>query len=286
VISPRIGRRAALAGLLTLVAGCGRAAPRTGAPRVVSLSPSTTEAAFAIGAGNLLVGRSRFCDYPPEATALPVVGGFADPSIEAIVALRPTLAIGARGPAGPALEGTLAARGIATFFPETESIAQIEAMITELGRRLGHEEGARFAVAQIEAARRAVAAAKGPRVRAAFLFDVAPIFAAGPGSFADELLREAGGENVITAGGAYPTLDIERLLALDPDVILDGAADEQGRSRVLQKAGDPGWKSLRALRAGRVRPLAASVVLRPGPRIGEGLAAVARALREGAGRGL
>src|SRR6185295_14894222 len=111
--------------------------------RVVSISPSTTEAAFAIGAGSLLVGRSTYCDYPPEALHLPVVGGFADPSLEAIVARSPTLVIGAHGPAGPALEQALKARSIATFFPETESIAQIEAMIGELGRRLDGEPGAK-----------------------------------------------------------------------------------------------------------------------------------------------
>ncbi len=280
------GRRAFLLALIAAVAAaCARATPAGAAPRVVSLSPSTTEAVFAVGAGDVLVGRSRYCDYPPEAARLPVVGGFADPSLEAIVALRPTLVIGARGPAGPALAEALAAHGVETLFPETESIAQIEGMIVEVGRRLGHEAGARASVAEIERARREVAAqaAGRARVRAAFVFDVAPLVVAGPGSFADELVREAGGENVVKAGGAYPTLDLERLLALDPDVLLDGASDEHGPSRVAALRDAPGWKELRAMREGRVRPLAASVVLRPGPRIGQGLAAVARALHgEGA----
>jgi len=276
--SHAISRRAALVALGALAA-CHRQAAR-GATRVVSISPSMTEAVFAIGAGDLLVGRSRYCDYPPEALRLPAVGGFADPSLEAIVALRPTLVISARGPAGAALAEALAAQGVDVYAPETESIPEIEATLEELGRRLGHEEGARAAVAKIEAARREVAAAVAgrPRVRAAFLFDVAPVFAAGPGSFADGLVREAGGENVVTEGGAYPTLGLEQLLRLDPDVILDGSGDKADASRVLQKRDDPGWSKLRALREGRVRALAASVVLRPGPRIGQGLAAVARAL--------
>ncbi len=275
---PLVSRRAALAALVALAA-CRKQAAR-GATRVVSISPSMTEAVFAIGAGDLLVGRSRYCDYPPEVLRLPAVGGFADPSLEAIVALRPTLVISARGPAGAALADALAAQGVDVYAPETESIPEIEATLEELGRRLGHEEGAHAAVAKIEAARREVAAAVAgrPRVRAAFLFDVAPVFAAGPGSFADGLVREAGGENVVTAGGAYPTLGLEQLLRLDPDVILDGSGDEADASRVLQKRDDPGWSKLRALREGRVRALAASVVLRPGPRIGQGLAAVARAL--------
>ncbi len=278
----RISRRAALVGLVglgALAAACRRPPPPV-TPRVVSISPSMTEAVFAIGAGDLMVGRSRFCDYPPEAAALPVVGGFSDPSLEAIVALRPTLVISARGPAGASLAQSLEAQGIAVYSPETESIAQIENALTELGRRLSHDEGARVAVAVIQAARRKIAGAvaRRMRVRAAFLFDVAPIYAAGPGSFADELMREAGGDNCVIAGGAYPTLGLEQLLSLDPEVILDGSGDEGGASRVAQKRGDPGWSKLRAVREGKVRPLAASVVLRPGPRIGEGLAAVARAL--------
>jgi iron complex transport system substrate-binding protein len=281
VIPVRLRRRQALAVLAAAAASaCSRAERAGAAPRVVSLSPSTTEAVFAVGAGALLVGRSSYCDYPPEALALPVVGGFADPSVEKIVALRPTLVVGAHGPAGPAIEAALQKHGVATFFPETESIAQIEAMLADLGKRLAHEAGATAAVGVIEAARARVAAAVAgrPKVRAVFLFDVAPIVAAGPGSFPDELVRQAGGENLVTAGGAYPTLDLEKLLALDPDVLLDGAADAHGPSRLSGLRDAPGWKNLRAVREGRVRPVVANVALRPGPRIGEGLEAVARAL--------
>lgn len=278
------GRRAALFALLALSAvACSKPAGAPATPRVVSLSPSTTEAIFAVGAGSLLVGRSKYCDFPPEARSLPVVGGFADPSLEAILSLSPTLVIGAHGPAGPALEQALKAHGVVTFFPETESMAQIEEMLRGLGQRVGHEAGAADAVGKIEADRRRVAAAVSgrPRVRVVMLFDVSPIFAAGPGGFPDELIREAGGENLIKKGGAYPTVDLEHLLALDPDVLLDGAADPgagASTSRVAALRDAPGWRGLRAQKEGKVRLLSASTVLRPGPRIGEGLVALARAL--------
>ncbi|AUX48116.1 periplasmic substrate-binding protein [Sorangium cellulosum] len=282
---PAIGRRGALAALAALtLAACARRAPAAaGGARVVSLSPSTTEAVCAIGVGAALVGRSRHCDHPPEVLRLPSVGGYADPSIEAIVALSPTLVTGARGPAGPALEEALRGHGIETFFPETESLAQIEGMLADLGRRLGAAPGAEQVIARLRARRRAVErAVQGkPRVRVALLFDTAPIFVAGPGSFADELLRLAGGENVITRGGAYPSISVENLLALDPDVLLDGTASEggaDGAARLAALREAPGWRSLRAVQEGHLRPLRTDVVLRPGPRIGEGLAAVARAL--------
>ncbi|WP_437733387.1 ABC transporter substrate-binding protein [Sorangium sp. So ce1335] len=303
-VGPALPRRAALAALAAVaLAACGRRAPAAaGGARVVSLSPSTTEAVCAIGAGAALVGRSRYCDHPPEVLRLPSVGGYADPSIEAVIALSPTLVVGARGPAGPALDETLRGHGIATFFPETESLAQIEDMLAELGRRLDATPGAEQAIGRIRARRLAVEqAVKGmPRVRVALLFDTSPIFAAGPGSFADELIRLAGGENAIARGGPYPSINVEHLLALDPDVLLDGTAGEagmggeagtggeadsggeagaqQGAARLALLRGAPGWRSLRAVREGRVRPLRTDVVLRPGPRIGDGLAAVARAL--------
>lgn len=283
MIAPRFGRRDAL---LILAAGALVACSKRGAtapPRVVSISPSTTEAVFAIGAGAMVFGRSKYCDHPAEAARLPIVGGFADPNLEAILALAPTLVVGARGPAGPAIEQALNAHGIATFFPETESLQQIEGMLTELGKRLHHEADAAAAVGAIEADRRRVSAAIAgrARVRAVFLFDVSPIYAAGPGGFPDELLREAGATNLVDKGGAYPTLDLERLLALDPEVILDGASDGSegaGASRVAALRGAPGWRDLRAVREGRVRQVDAATVLRPGPRIGQGLIAMARAL--------
>lgn len=278
------GRRAVLAAIAgLLLAGCKDRRATGAATRVVSLSPSTTEAAFAIGAGALLVGRSKHCDHPPEAQKLPVVGGYADPSLEAIIGLDPTLVIGARGPAGPALEQALQARGLATFFPETESIAQIEAMLTELGRLLHAPAGAAEVVAQLRAKKDAVTAAVAPlpRVKVALLFDAAPIVAAGPGGFPDELIRLAGGENVISQGGPYPTVNIEHLLALNPDVLLDGMGEGSGMpgSTTLGLPREaPGWRELKAVREGRVRALATSTILRPGPRIGEGLVAIARAI--------
>jgi iron complex transport system substrate-binding protein len=290
-------RRTALVALGALAVSCDVERRSTsGGPRVVSISPSTTESCFAIGAGALLVGRSRYCDFPPEASRLPVVGGYSDPNLEAIVGLSPSLVVGARGPAGPALEQALNAHGVATFFPETESLAQVEAMLVELGKRLSRERGAAEVIDRIRRTRAAVErGAKGlAPVRALLVFDMAPIVAAGPGGFPDELLRVAGGKNVVTEGGAYPTLNIERLLSLDPHVIIDGAAEMPDRAASVD-GGDagstgraarlgalretPGWRDLRAVREGRFHQLVGSVVLRPGPRIGEGLVAIAGALR-------
>lgn len=245
--------------------------------RVVSLSPSTTEAMFAIGAGDDLVARSRYCDWPPEVQKLPQVGGYVDPSLEAILAAQPSLVIGARGPTGTALTDKLASRHVDTFFPKAESIEEIAAMMTGLGERTGHVDGAKAAVAKMQArvaeVERAVAGR--PKVRVLLVFGVEPLSVAGPGGFPDELIRRAGGQNVVTEGGAYPMLGMERVLSLDPDVVVSAIMGEPN-ARISKDR--PGWAQVRAVREGKVVVVSEETLLRPGPRIGEGLATLARAL--------
>jgi iron complex transport system substrate-binding protein len=271
-----------LTALLAFVAGCSKsqASARTGpAQRIVSLSPSTTEAVFAVGAGSKMVGRSRYCNFPPEVTTLPQVGGYVDPSFEAILALQPDLVVGARGPAGSALSEKLAARGIATYFPPTESFEAIDAMIVGMGERTGRADAARTTVDAIHerlaSIERAVASA--PRTRVLVVFGLEPLSVAGPSSFPDEMIRRAGGTNVIVEGGAYPSINVERVLALDPDVIVNAAMMEERASERLRKDA-PGWSHIRAVQAGRLATIKDEAVLRPGPRIADGLALLARAL--------
>jgi iron complex transport system substrate-binding protein len=275
------GALAVLGWVLVLALGCARGRPPIGSvpKRVVSLSPSTSEAVFAMGAGAELVGRSRYCDYPPEIVKLPSVGGYVDPNYETILALQPDLVTGARGPLGPGIEDRFAARGIATYFPDTESFAAIDAMVLGLGDRTGHAEAARTVAAGIDARVAATerSLASAPRVRTILVFGLDPVVAAGPASFADEMIRLAGGTNVVLGGGKYPTLSLERVLALDPDVIVDASMEESaGRERITPEA--PGWREARAVRDGHVIPLKDEVVLRPGPRIADGLAMLAGAL--------
>jgi iron complex transport system substrate-binding protein len=262
------------------VAACSRTPTAKKQLRIVSISPNTTETMFALGAGDLLVGRSRYCDIPKEAAKLPTVGGYSDPNLEAIVGLSPSLVIGARGPAGPTLMDSLKTHGIETFFPETESIAQIKAMISDLGTLVGHPADAERVVKNIEAQQNALKTklVGKARPKVLFAFDIAPVIAAGPGSFTDEILREAGADNVVTKGGTYPTIGLEHLLTLDPDLLLDGASDMQATQSMKERVTNaPGWKELRAVKEGRIRQVG-SDALRPGPRIGEGLWAVARAI--------
>jgi iron complex transport system substrate-binding protein len=281
---------AALVAVFTTVAipACSRRAGRDPAPearRIVSLGPATTEALFAIGAGDRVVGRSRYCDFPPEAIRVPVVGGQAA-DVETILELRPDLVVGPSGQWSARLAEQLAARGIATWFPdEIGSLAGVDAMLLELGLRTGHAADARRLAADLDAneSRIAGAVAGASRPRVLMVVGLEPkVVAAGPDSFADELLRRAGAVNAVAEGGPWPALGFERVLELDPDVVVDLSVAESGGATRITPDSHP-WAALRAVRQRHVVAVADERVLRPGPRVAEGLAVLARALHPDAG---
>jgi iron complex transport system substrate-binding protein len=275
-----VSRRTCLLGLAAAVIACQRAkSAGSGARRIISLTPSTTEAVFSLGAGARLVGRSRFCDYPPLVKNVPAVGGFVDPSFEAILGLAPDLVVGVRGPGGRALHDRLNTRGIATYFPPTDSIAEIEAMLRGVAERLGDPASGERLVAEIAGERRRVrdAIASSTRPRALLVFGIRPIVVAGSEGFAGEMLVHAGGTNAVSSPARYPTLGIEQVMALNPDVVIDatGAASHEGEGF---SADLPGWRDVPAIRRGRLVRIRDERVLRPGPRVGGGLLVLARAL--------
>ena len=276
-------RRQMLLACAALASGC-RTAQKSGATirRVVSLTPNTTEALFAIGAGSQVVGRSRYCDFPPEAMGLPVVGGYVDPSLEAILALSPDLVTGARGPSGASLVRVLEERGIRTYFPETETLDGIVRMIQGLAGLVGHALEAAAVVGGIEVGLGRVreAVSRLPHPRVLLVFGLSPVVAAGPGSFPDEMLHLAGCANVIAQGARYPTLSLEAVVALQPDLVLDAAvAEGHGKARISKDS--TGWERMAAVREGRVYGIDDNTVLRPGPRVADGVKVIAKMAHAG-----
>ncbi len=274
------GRREFL--IAAALAACKKPAPIAAdksAQRIVSLSPSTTETVVAVGAQERLVGRSRYCDHPPEIKSLPEVGGYVDPNLEAILALRPDLVVGARGPAGSKITDALDAHGIATYFPSTESFAEIAAMTAGIGERAGRDKAAADVIATMHADEDKLAQGLEGKAkpRVLFVFGVTPIVVAGPKSFPDEMILRAHGTNAVTEGSGYPTIGIERVLAIDPDVVVEAAWGEQGTQTIAKNAA--GWGRWSAVRENRVAPLADEALLRPGPRVVRGLESLARAIQ-------
>lgn len=281
--------RAAASWLAAAACGCdpglvARGDMKSGA-RLVSTSPSMTELVFALGRGDALVGRSAYCDYPPEAAKVEVIGGFADPSVERIVALEPTLVCGERGPAGPELVAALERVGLKTFFPPLDRVKDITIAIAELGTKIEAQAIARDLSASIDDKLAEIDARVRTRARpkVVMLFDWRPLIVAGPTSFPSEMIALAGGSNAVDDAMKYPTLGPEGLLALDPDWLLDGSGEAYANEPPMKIAKTiPGLDALRAFRDGRLHRLVGSQALRPGPRIAQGVQQIAELLHAAA----
>jgi len=255
-------------GSTVLIAGPAR--------RIVSVSPGATEILFALGAGDRVVGTCKFCDYPAAAARCPRVGDYANPSLEAIVAARPDLVV----TGGPQRELVLHLRsaGIPAIVLLPRSIAGLEENIRQLGRALDRSANARALCARIDerlarVTRTAAAAGTAARPKVYFEIWADPFMAIGDDTYAGELIRLAGGDNIARgAPGEYPKLSAEAILAANPDVIiLSHCDDAQGALHAV--AGRPGWAQLAAVRNRRVYgDLNMDLLLRPGPRLVEGLA--------------
>jgi iron complex transport system substrate-binding protein len=259
----------------------GAAAAAGDAHRIVSVSPATTEALFAIGAGDRALGRSRFCDWPPEATALPVVGGFSNVDLEAVLQLQPDLVVGAPGPASVRLGDQLKSRAIAAWFPSIDSFAAIDAMILGLGQRTAHDGDALALVHRIDETAEKIESAleHEPAPRVLVVLQAAPIVATGPHDFLDEMVHRARAVNVLAEGGPWQTLGFEEVMQLDPDILVDASHVDSAPTEI--GPAEQGWKQVRAVQQGHVVPLHDPTVIRPGPRVAEGLATLARALHPG-----
>jgi iron complex transport system substrate-binding protein len=258
--------------------------------RLVSLAPSLTETVYALGRGDWLVGVTDICDYPAEARAKPKVGGIAAPSLERIVSLSPDLVLTtAEGNSRNTLE-QLERLGIVTFALKPDSYAGVIESMRALGRLLGAEPVARQVVGEIQERVRAVRSAVigRPRPRVLYLIWTEPLIAAGPATYIHGLLDLAGGENIVQGRTVpYPRLDWEQVIGGAPDIILvaDHRADA-GRTAPAA-ASTPrewkGWEAVPAIRSGRVVPIPSDTVLRPGPRVGEGLTRLAEAIHRDPG---
>lgn len=248
----------------------------TAPERVVSLAPSVTETLFALGVGSEVVGVSSYDDYPPEATRLPRVGSFLTPNVEEIAALRPTLVIGLESSSNQREIRALASMGYPTMLVEDDSLAQIEHTIRRIGKRIGRSEQADSIVGSIEATVADVRARlRGVPTRSVvMLVGHQPIVAVGRGTFLDDLLKIAHAENIADRSGEqWPHLSLEYIIAMRPDVILDGqmGSDPESPSHFWDA-----YTIVPAVREHRVYAYPDDPTLHPGPRVGATLQILAR----------
>lgn len=243
------------------------------ARRIVSLLPSFTEILFAIGAGDRLVGRTTWCDYPPAALAVPSVGDGMPPSVEAVAARRPDLVVLYRSGPNVGAAEQLERLGIRTVLFDLNLLEQLGPVARRLGKLAGREAQAESLATEID---RVVSQPPAPSTQSlAFIVWDNPPIVIGAGSYLDRLAALAGARNVFhDVGSPSAQVSIETIAARDPAFVAllsDSAVPPRYAAR-------PEWRVVRAVRSARFLFLPGQLFGRPGPRAAEAIRELRRRL--------
>ena len=252
-------------------------APRGEVRRVVTLAPSLTDVVLALGAGDRLVGVSRF-DERPEVARLPRVGGFVDPSVEAVMALHPDLVIAQPGPGNRRAVETMAELGAAVLLLPLGTVEDVLAAERAAGKALGLADQGEALARSLEATRTRIRErSRGLRpVRVLLVYGFDPLVVAGPGGFGDQLLADAGALNVARdAASPYPVYSVERVVQSQPELVLDAANTAAGKDWI---------RSLPGLHEARWAEVSGQSLMHPGPALGRGLEELFRLVHPEAAR--
>jgi iron complex transport system substrate-binding protein len=248
--------------------------------RVISLAPSFTEIVFALGAGDRLVGGTDYDDFPPEAIPLPDVATFNGVVIEKVVSLTPDLVLaGGNNYTSKADVTRLRELGYQVLVTYPPTVSAVLGDIQLIGTALGAESQAAALAATMQTRIDEVTTAVRGKERPKVFYEIGyqpEIYGPAPNSFVADEVNLAGGDPVTTSDPAVFSIALEQLIAANPQVIVLGdAAYGTCPASVL---GRPGWDVMTAVRTNAVRPVDDIVVTRPGPRLAEGLAALALAI--------
>ena len=244
--------------------------------RIVSIGPSITEFLFALGAGPRVVGVDDFSDAPAAASQVEKVGGIKV-NFEKVVSLKPDLVLSVKFSDGTIEK--LAGAGLLVLVVDPQSAGDVARTAILLGRAVGSdgETMARDIQKRVDDVRTKTAAATTkPRVYHEIdASDPTKIFTVGPGSYIQDLIGIAGGQNIAaSATSAYPQLSAEEILRSDPEIIVLAAADYSAKPE--QVAARAGWSVIAAVKNKRIFTIAPNLINRPGPRVGEAAEAYAK----------
>lgn len=249
--------------------------------RIASLSPANTEILWALGAGGRQVGGTDFDDYPAAAVELPDIASYSGVDVERIVDLEADLVLAAGNAFNPPDSiRRLRSLGIPVVVVYAADVAGVLADIELIGAAIGEGPAAvalTAAMGQRIDAVSAAATATGTRPRTFYELDATgAIYGPADESFVVGMIELAGGDPITTGSPTVFQISLERLVAADPEVIVLGDAAYGVTPELV--AARPGWGGMTAVRDGAIRPVDDIVVTRPGPRLADGLLALARAI--------
>jgi iron complex transport system substrate-binding protein len=255
------------------------------ARRVLSLAPSNTEILFAVGAGSQVIGRDSFSDYPAEAAKVADIGGgFTALNTELILSKKPDLVL-ASPLTPPEQIADLKNVGLTVFvLPNPQSFDELYTNLRTVGTLTGHEDQANTLVETLKRRVDTVRVAVAKTMERPVVYyeldatDPNAPFTSGPGTFVDLLIKEAGGVNFGSElKGEWVQVSVEELLARQPDLIVLGD-NTYGGVTAQQVASRTGWDALNAVKEGKIFIFNDDLVSRPGPRMVDGLEAMAKLL--------
>lgn len=244
--------------------------------RIISTAPSNTEILFALGLGDKVVGVTDSCDYPPEAKTKPKVGA-VELDYERIVAMSPDLVVAVGSLQRQAIS-RLSELGVAVLAVDPKSIDGVLRAITLIGRATGAQDRASRLVGELRGridrvAQKLARLTQSERPRVFVEIWGEPLMTAGPGTFVDELVSAAGGRNIAhDADGEWPVFSAEAVIERDPDVVI---LTNFNKAEALARRA---WQGISAYRTGRVYEVNPDLLVRPGPRLVDGLETLAALL--------
>lgn len=263
----------------TIVDDFGREVTLQAAPeRIISLAPSNTEIIYALGLGNKVVGLTTYDDYPAEVLEVDKIGDFNGINLEKIVELEPDLVI-SYGPGNEEENKRFDEAGIVYAGFEPESIDAVLETIRKIGKLTGRVEEANTLIEEMSTKKDEILSKLEGIERKTVFYEIwhDPLMAAGAGSFMNELITFAGGENIAKdADGGYPQFDLEQLVERNPQVYLTSMDLPEKTVESIKER--PGYENIDAIINDRVYVLEPNIVSRPGPRIIEALEIVAKSI--------
>lgn len=249
------------------------------ATRVVALSAADCEILYAIGAGDMLVGRGEFCDYPAVVLDVPAVQSGMETNIEQIIALAPQVLLMSAMAQTEDQVKQLEAAGIQCVVSDAKDINGVYQSITLIGAITGRDEDAFNVLTNMEATLSELSVHAGELQGKSIYFEVSPLqyglWTAGKGTFMDEVATMLGLTNVFADATGWAEISEEQVLKANPDVIVTIAMYfGEGQTPVEEILSRPGWQDVTAVKNGDIFNLPNNELSRPGPRIADGATAL------------
>jgi iron complex transport system substrate-binding protein len=257
--------------------------PAQAPTRIVSMAPELTEILFSLGLEDNIAGVTQDSDYPPAAAGKRTLGTFWQPDIEAVVALKPDLVVALGFEPQKSLAGRLTRMGYRCLMLDIWTVDDLFHAIGTLGQVTGRQPRAQQLRDTMRARLASIqnATAGRDKVKVLWVVQRDPLRVAGRNTFINELIELAGGENAIgTTIHKYPAVGGEQVIASAPQVIIEPTMTRADLREQRAQAVSywRRFKTVPAVAGGRIYVIDGDLVSRLGPRLCDGVEAVARCL--------